>query len=875
MSIKLREAIKAVNKAAVLCGSVGTLALTMSTSAYAQEGAEAIEEVTVTAIRRAFQNALATKRDANAVIDSISSEDIGKFPDKNIAESLQRISGVTINRGFTGEGNEVSIRGVNPELTQVMLNGQYVASTGWFSQQSNKRSFNMDMLPSEMVQSVDVYKSPVASLDEGGVGGTVIVKTRRPLDLPSLSVFASAEMMQNSIDTEDTGMSTSVMASWKNEAENFGILAAISSAETIGRAHKAENYWEEGWSASGIAEFNQDRERDGYDITAQFRPAENLTFTGHYFRSELDANNTNQNFLVINSHWRDGIQTTFDSAGGRTAGNGLPTVGTIDGGVAWLAQDTNTRQAELDSEVFDLNVEFEGDGYRASATVGQTEATGGNGGNANGLWGVSAYSIDWSDPAAPGTPVGLPNGSTIDIDMDGTSSMMMNPNGYDLADASWQALSDASLAVTELTDEETYAQVDVDFDVEWGPINSFEAGVKLRSHEFSNSLTNYTFSGDMSGITIGDFADGNVSHSGEGLHNSPTTFTRIDGNAYSAWLRDGNLTARNDARYANGFDKQSWAEVEEDITAVYTQANFEGDQFRGNVGMRYVQTDVAGNRYDATMSFVESEKSDYSDFLPSMNLAIDVSDNMILRLSAARVMSRAGYSQMSPSYTNLSQTSQRASKGNIGLEPFRATQTDIGLEWYFAEEALASAAFFTKDIRSFITDVTYSEVITDDNGPVLYTVTTPSQGRGGKLQGLELQYQQNFGNFGLVANYTYVEGEGETEDGSKIDLPGTSKNAYNLTGYYENEQLSARVAYTYRDEFLAEGLGIGGSSKFADQAFLDASVTWHVTDNIDVSLEGVNLLNEVTRELHVGGLDTMRVSNDNGARYFLKATYRM
>ena len=173
---------------------VGSAVLTMP--ALAQEEAAKEQQVEVIQIRgiKASQEAsLNVKRYAIATVDAITSEDIGKFPDKNIAESLQRIAGVAINRGFVGEGAEVSIRGVDPTLTQVQMNGQFVASTSWFSQGANKRSFNMDLMPSEMISDLEVYKSPVASLDEGGVGGTVILHTRKPLDLDSNTLFASVE----------------------------------------------------------------------------------------------------------------------------------------------------------------------------------------------------------------------------------------------------------------------------------------------------------------------------------------------------------------------------------------------------------------------------------------------------------------------------------------------------------------------------------------------------------------------------------------------------------------------------------------------------------------------------------------------------------
>jgi iron complex outermembrane receptor protein len=258
-------------------------------------------------------------------------------------------------------------------------------------------------------------------------------------------------------------------------------------------------------------------------------------------------------------------------------------------------------------------------------------------------------------------------------------------------------------------------------------------------------------------------------------------------------------------------------------------------------------------------------------------LALDLADNLILRMSAARVMSRAGYTQLTPSYSNINPTSFTAARGNPGIKPFRATQTDIGIEYYFNEESLFSAAYFTKDIKSFITSKQVSGQFPDANGVVQdWRVTVPAQGRGGSVDGIELQYQQGFGNFGAVVNYTYTDAEAENDSGDLIQLPGHSRNSYNLTGYYEDDLFAARLAYTYRSDFLAPGTAIANQLDTNDaQSFLDATVTWHVTDQIDISLEGINLLGEVVYARHSGGAETLRTAVDNGTRYFIKATFRM
>ena len=221
MSYKLREAIRAVNRTTLAAASAGAVSLAgLNGSVLAQEDVERVlEEVVVTGYRGSLLQSINMKRDSDAVVDAITAEDIGKFPDKNVAESLQRVPGVTIQRQF-GEGSAVSVRGVGNELTLTTLNGQNVASTGWFVFQPAKRSFNYELLPSELVGNIEVYKSSQADLPEGGVGGTVMINTRRPLSLDDLTVFVSAEA-QYQDDSEETDPLVSGLVSWKNENENL------------------------------------------------------------------------------------------------------------------------------------------------------------------------------------------------------------------------------------------------------------------------------------------------------------------------------------------------------------------------------------------------------------------------------------------------------------------------------------------------------------------------------------------------------------------------------------------------------------------------------------------------------------------------------
>ena len=849
----------------------GVAAASLSSATFAQDST--LEEVTVTGIRGALKEALDIKRESNAVVDAVSAEDIGKFPDRNLAESLQRIPGISINRSFAGQGGNVSIRGTDAQLTQTLYNGQYIASTGWFSQGSNDRTFNMDLMPPEMVARIEVYKSPIASQDEGGVGGTVLVKTRKPLDLDPLTVFASAEIGDNS-NGDDTGEGITGMISWKNDAETFGILGGFSTLTSIGRSQKAESYWADSWSGSGIAEFNQDRERDALNITFQFAPNDALTIGLNYFDVELDANNTNQNNLLINA----GSANLLQAVGG---GSNLITVGGVtypSTGTATfassLADDTNTRAAVMNTDVVTLDVDYQADGFRFYGVIGQTTASGGNGGNANGLWGLPG--AEWAA-----------NGITVDFDFSLQNAMQLKPNGVAFSDPSWQRLLSGNFNETVLSDEETYAQADLAFDVEWGPINEFKTGLKLRNHEFQNEQYNHTIdqsiftptAADIGANTkyLSDFSNGTFSHGGDGLTGgSPTTLARINGEAYRNFL-----LANSSGKV---WQPLNFGKVEEDITALYAQANFEEGSFRGNFGMRYVDTDITGTSIDPSAYAIDlnttaksSTDGNYSDWLPSFNLAVDITDDLIYRMSAARVMSRASYSSLSPSFTVFNTTTSQLGRGDPGLDPFRATQTDMGFEWYFEEEAMLAMAFFTKDIASFIGSKQEQVVVNVAGTPTTFTLTSPSQGQGGKVQGVEIQYQQTFGNFGAITNLTLSNGKGKDASGNNVDLPGNSRSAYNLTGFYENDIISARLTYTWRDEFIAPSTGIGGNVVWDDFGFLDTNVTWHLNESIDLSLEATNLLDETTTQRlgPTSGFTSMRVLSNNGTNYYMKASFRM
>src|SRR5688572_22508352 len=270
------------------------------------------ESIIVTGIRGSVRASIEAKRDSDVVADFLTAEDIGQFPDRNVAEALQRVPGIVINREF-GEGERVSLRGTAPNLTRTLVNGHAIATADWFilEQLAATRSFNYLTLPSEIVARLDVYKSPSANIDEGGVGGTINVHTRQPLDLEPFSVSASAEIvyseLRNSWDPQASGL-----VSWHNASETFGVLLGgvyqrrdirRDGVEVLGYFNPASDPAGDALIPSliGSALFLQERERYGGNIALQFRPTEALEINVSGLYSRFGADNYNQNYLAWGS----------------------------------------------------------------------------------------------------------------------------------------------------------------------------------------------------------------------------------------------------------------------------------------------------------------------------------------------------------------------------------------------------------------------------------------------------------------------------------------------------------------------------------------------------------------------------------------------
>lgn len=831
MRNKLSDAIKLANKSAIMLGSVAAVAMIgIPSIAFAQNSADQVEEVLVTGIRGALQNAVDIKRNSTAVVDAVSAEDVGKFPDSDVGESLGRIPGVTVGRAF-GQGASVSIRGAAPQMTLTQLNGQNVASTGWYDQVAIDRTFNYSLLPSEAIAGMDVYKSSQADLNEGGIGGTVIVKTRKPLDMDANTAFLSAKGTIGTV-SDELAPEAAGLYSWKNEAESFGILAAVSKsdAEYIRTGDESDM----AWSAAVVpTTFIQQRERTTVNLAAQFAPTEALQFGLNYMSLELVGDNTNTSVYLFGAGGTCEHTNVSNVCDVRniSAAQAVPAFG-----------QTWARIGTMTSDTYTFDASYEVDGVKLSTVIGRTEADGGTDLTTNfGFYPLASWS-------------GVIDASGRTIDINGPKHVTTVDQLSDTRPEGW------AIGKGPNSDAETYAQFDLEFEVDLGAIKSFKTGFRTTDHDVKKSSFKGTLDPATALVDASNYYGGNIDL---GLNGS-ASFPEPKASAMYAVTR-ANVTQWREER-------SGYATLNELNDAAYGMLTFEAEGVRGNIGLRYVNSDVTGVAYalyDGS-DFVSTDlpqneyysyektttTANYNDILPSLNASFDLSESLVLRVAAAEAISRANYQDMFTSasqigYQDTIAGNESITTGSIGLLPMKSRQADLGLEYYYGDGNLISATYFIKDINNFaVADSKFGQpigLVSPDSGLDSWTVNNIVNAQGGKIDGVEFQWSHAFENgFGTVINYTYANGSapGEVFSDAQDLFTESSKDSFNLVGYWENDVFSSRAAYNWRSEYIIREVGYYGNRMHDDYGQLDLSFAWNATDSITVTFDAINVLEE-------------------------------
>lgn len=838
-------------KKGMLASSIAMILAGASSQAIAADEANAevnkdeVEVIQVTGIRGSNRASVNAKRFADAVVDAVSAEDIGQFPDSDVGQALGRIPGVTVGRSF-GQGASVSIRGTDPVMTLTTLNGQNVASTGWYDQLNIDRSFNYSMLPSELIGGMEVYKSSQANLVEGGIGGTVIVKTRKPLDMDANTVFAGLKGEYGSIN-ETVSPEFSGLYSWKNDSETFGILVAGSyvDREYLRVGTESDLDWG-GRSSIQPSSFLQNQERTALDATIQYRPTENLEFGFHMLSLELGADSIGANMYInTDTNWGAGESNCqqFNAAGVCTLSDTPESAPTDVFFQNWA------RKGEMTSDTFEFNVNYEGDGFAIAAVAGNTSAEGGTQMSANfgyGWWGDNFGQVKWAGKVdATGKQIAI-NGR----DMSFTRDQLDTTVGT----SQWTGVKGPN------SDEESYVQLDVDFDLDLGAITKFETGVRYTTHEFKKSFYNAIYTDAPNSFNTEDLYSGTMK-----LGAAEYTIPKANLDA----MINGTLGLVDHFTY----NRPGYGLIEEDNFSLYGMFSFEGDGFRGNFGLRYIYTDVTSHGHEIDNSPADdlaanagwseeviSHNESYNDVLPSFNVSFDLAQDVLLRFSAAQAITRPSYDNLFLSamsgYPDDRQGNEEITYGSPGLLPMKSSQADLSIEYYYGDGNLVSATYFVKDISNFIVASTEFEqeigvpnLDIDPEGNVdSWTIHQYENAGGGTIDGIELQINHAWDNgFGVNANYTFTDGAAPAEvytDNIGV-FTESSDHTANLVGYWENDDFSARAAYNWRSEYMVREYGkYYGNRMHDDFGTLDLTLGWNATDNILVKLEVVNLTGE-------------------------------
>ena len=868
-----------------------------------EQDVEELDAITVVGIRGSVEKSLDSKRNADSHVEVVTAEDIGKLPAKNVADTLQRLPGVNISSSSATEGgfdesDRISLRGTSPSLTQTLVNGHTVGTGDWFvlSQvQTVGRSVSYSLLPSEIVSQVVVHKSSQAKLTEGGSAGSVDIITRRPLQFAD---EITAEAMIGGVYADlpgETDPQFNGLFNWRNADSTLGVMVQAfyekrslrrDGQEIVGGFQTiaddapvvATNPVLAGVlfpNLMGAVLFEQERTRKGGVLDMQVKPSENVTFGVNAFYSRLEADNYNRNYMMWASQFvpnvaplpgytiEDGVLTHAEY-GPETSTTVRP-YGVYD----MISRPNASSESKYitfsaDWRVTDnFNLKFKGgdtEGHGRSPTQDVIET--GTAGNAGASWTMhGAHS-----------PAGVLLGS----------GWIFGGQGIDALD------------------EEEWAQADGEFTFVEGALASLDFGVRYSDHTRENLFevaqgpnwaTDWTNSANY---PLGDFQNYPGDH-GSG----------IGGNAPGGiWYWTPEQLAELNERFANRnpVERFYWPDlyrVNEKSGAGYVQANFQGERWSGNLGLRYVRTNqltVSNVAVNPTLPLDQQPegtingsafgpylptpvRKTYSELLPSANFKYDFSDTLVGRLAASKTLTRPDFSALAGS-VSLDDLTHTGSGGNPNLDPIVSTNFDASLEWYFAPRALLAVSLYSMDMKDYVTFGTTTQQFIDQaasaaTGQLVvsdYAVSSPTN-TDAQVRGVEVTYEQPIGeHFGIAANYTYADSD---SDGAK-PVYGTSKNTYNLSGYFENDLFNARLSYTYRSDFYA---GVARTDDFfqAGVGNLSASLGYKATDWMSISLDALNLNDpklEYYSQVNGEGRKLPYAFYENGRQYYLSLRFK-
>jgi len=873
------------------------VSLALSAGAAAQQQSEApsatnLDTVNVTGYRASVEKALDIKRSESGVVDAIVAEDIGKFPDLNLAESLQRIPGVVITRE-AGEGRNISVRGLGPDFTRVRINGMEALTTVGAGDQSGGtnrgRGFDFNVFASDLFSQLIVRKTASADIEEGSLGATVDLRTARPFDYDGFTFAASGQASYNGM-AEKADPRLSALISNTFADGTFGALLSVAYSERQALEEGSNTgRWANGPSNGNFSaaspftaaraadvfhprfpryvQMEHEQKRLGVTGSLQWKPSDATEISLDALYSKIDATRDEQYIEAIS--FSRGTSTTPRLVGkpstivknGEIRDNAL-LYGEFDN----VDIRTENRHDEWSTEFKQLSLNGQhrfGDDFTLSGKVGISRSKHENPVQTTVImdkYDVKGYSYDYR----------------------GNSRFPVINYGIDPTDPSGWELAEIRLRPQYVDNDFDTGQLDFNWNI--SPGFRLKGGVLAKDYTFKTTELRRA-----SELAVPTFADGTkivpvdlTSQAGlKGIQGSPSNWVVPDLDAiaeqFDIYSNSGTFAVApraNNVRSVEEKDRGAWlmGEFSTELGSL---------PLSGNFGVRYVRTKQSSTGLStlSTGTAQTTVSRSYDDTLPSFNLVAEVTPDFLIRLGAAKVMSRPGLGSLTPGATvAVAGGARTISSGNPTLDPIRATNVDLGFEWYFAEGAMAGIGLFYKDIESFVQTTREVRPFSDSGLPESllagtgasasddFTYTRPVNTPGGELHGVEANYTQPFSflpgkwsNLGVQLNYTWVESKIQYLNSAgqpvmKTDLTGLSKSSWNATLFYEGETFAGRVSATNRDDYLTQapgqetGFNLDGYHGMTGTTVIDASIRYKISEQLELSLEGINLTNEASDE---------------------------
>ena len=875
--------------------------------------ADDAERVTVVgSFRQGLSVALDKKRDSNGAIDAVVAEDIADFPDLNLAESLQRIPGVAISRA-AGEGRQISVRGLGPDFTRVRINGmEAIATSGGtdaIGGANRGRGFDFNTFSSDLFSSLTVRKTAAADVEEGSLGATVDLRAVQPFDYDGFTLVTSAQAGYNDL-SEETDPKASFLISNTFDNRRFGVLFSAAYSERNLKDEGASTVrWDNvndfgqyqgSTTAPQLAEINaafrprlprydsytHEMERTGASASIQFKPtdASRLDFDVLYSKNESTRNEI---FLqgILNANGQTTPMNVLDYE--------IDNTNTMTyGSFANATVRAENRYDELSTEFtqYTLNYsQYIGDDIKINALAGRAESK--------------------FDNPVQTTLVTQKSGVGFSYDYRGSrredpiltfSDAVFDPNGW---------LSN-SVRLRPLGADNTFDTLQFDIEYVLNDTFTLKGGVMQKEFDFE------TFEARRQAENAGGivYTPELLSNYNSGLGPHPVwVIPNIDAvnAAYSIYSNTGQFVVSEQFRLPDNYS------ANEKTLGYYAQLLFNTDigalPFRGDVGFRQVETDQSSTAWAtvATTATQITAKHDYRELLPSMNLVLEPYEDVLLRFSYAEVLARAGLGAIRPDVSvSVSGGSRSVTGGNPQLEPTTAKNYDLGLEFYFDNDAFLGLALFKKEIDSYVQTLRETKPFTETGLPVQiaidacnagpgygestgctenadWQVTTPLNGPGGDIDGYEISFQVPFTflpgflqNFGFIGNYTNVDAELDYVNTAGVvvatrPLEGLSEDTSNATLYYETEDFSARVSVAKRSRYLTTAIGRNNNDMEGtnETRNVDASMSYQFNDHFKMTVEALNLTDEVDDQWVDDAGNRLSYYHSTGRQYYVGVYY--